>query len=133
MSSLRPQNQKCNQTMDGSAPSPKFRLDLTQPIDSATKHTVGVYRNRDQVRRASSCDGAMEGPARQWKYAERGGGRPGSFSGPTCKWYRSGAEDLATLRHALRSAPARHAATNPRRECVLPVLRLYHVINFNYI
>ena len=40
MGSLRPQNQKYNQTMDGSAPSPKSGLDPTQPIDPATKHTV---------------------------------------------------------------------------------------------
>ena len=40
MGSLRPQNQKCNQIMDGSAPSPKSGLDPTQPINPATKHTV---------------------------------------------------------------------------------------------
>ena len=40
MGSLRPKNQKYNQTMDGSAPSPKFGLDPTQSIDPATKHTV---------------------------------------------------------------------------------------------
>ena len=38
--SLRPQNQKSNQTMDGSAPSLKSGLDPTQSIDHATKHTV---------------------------------------------------------------------------------------------
>ena len=42
MGSLRPQNQKCNQTMDGLAPSPKSGLDPTQPIDPATKHTVDL-------------------------------------------------------------------------------------------
>ena len=43
MCSLRPQNQKCNQIMDGSAPSPKSGLDPTQSIDSATKHTDMCY------------------------------------------------------------------------------------------
>ena len=42
MGSLRPQNQKYNQTMDVSAPSPKSGLDPTQPIGPATKHTVSL-------------------------------------------------------------------------------------------
>ena len=37
---LRPQNQKCNQTLDGLAPSPKTGLDPTQPTQPPTKHTV---------------------------------------------------------------------------------------------
>ena len=43
MGSLRPQNQKCNQTIDGSAPSSKSGLDPTQLIYPATKHTIGVW------------------------------------------------------------------------------------------
>ena len=43
MGSLRPQNQKYNQTIDGSAPSPKFGLDPTQLIDPATKHTASAW------------------------------------------------------------------------------------------
>jgi len=39
---LRPQNQKCNQTLDGLAPSPKTGLDPIQPTQPPTKHTVKV-------------------------------------------------------------------------------------------
>ena len=37
---LRPQKQKCNQTLDGLTPSPKTGLDPTQPTQPPTKHTV---------------------------------------------------------------------------------------------
>ena len=37
---LRPQKQKCNQTLDGLTPSQKTGLDLTQLTQPPTKHTV---------------------------------------------------------------------------------------------
>jgi len=39
---LRPQKQKCNQTLDGLTPSPKTGLDPTQPTQPPTKHTLYV-------------------------------------------------------------------------------------------
>ena len=59
MGSFRPQNQKYNQTIDGSAPSPKSGLDPTQPIDPATKHTV----RQPEERRRQSGDAAAAAAA----------------------------------------------------------------------
>jgi hypothetical protein len=40
MCSLRPQNQRYNQTLNGFAPSPKIELHPIQPTQPSTKHTV---------------------------------------------------------------------------------------------
>jgi len=42
---LRPQKQKCNQTLDGLALSSKTGLDPTQPTQPPTKHTVSSWGN----------------------------------------------------------------------------------------